>query len=463
MAFIKFSLASFSIVIFLASCGVKNLQSYTSQSVDAIKEKVSELSLKESEEPKSMRSLVSLLDGSSADVDLNANFSQVMKTAIMQDPTIVAAKQDYLAQQAAIKVSQSAKKFQVSGSLYGGIEDVSEKSTGIALVVSANRLVYDGGALDSRIRSEILDAEASRFGLRARVDRRAIELAGFWIDLERYQALQDKIDSRLKVLAPLFDQLEKVAEAGVGDVTKVSAAQRTVAAIKVTRTDISDKLQQALINFENAFGSLPEGTRFDVSFVEGLLPTIITSDIRNLAPAMQADYASYKSAEANLSYVKAKNKFNVGFETSVTRPFGGSSSDSDESIGLVARKTLYNGDKASLEIKHANARVKSSIAKLQATYRDGSRKVQNHLKTITTLNEAITIAAKNALVTRNEIKNLKQQLIIGESTLDSVLSGEARLYEAEAKEINFTADKLKLKVEILGALGLLSNKFDITF
>ena len=155
------------------------------------------------------------------------------------------------------------------------------------------------------------------------MDRRAIELAGFWIDLERYQTLQDKIDSRLKVLAPLFDQLEKVAEAGVGDVTKVSAAQRTVAAIKVTRTDISDKLQQALINFQNAFGSLPEGTRFDVSFVEGLLPTIITSDIRNSAPAIQADYASYKSAEANLSYVKSKNKFNVGFETSITRPFGG--------------------------------------------------------------------------------------------------------------------------------------------
>ena len=105
LAFIKFSLTSFSIVIFLASCGVKNLQSYTSQSVEVIKENVSKLSIKENEEPKSMRPLVSLLGGSSADVDLNANFSQVMKTAIMQDPTIVAAKQDYLAQQAAIKVS----------------------------------------------------------------------------------------------------------------------------------------------------------------------------------------------------------------------------------------------------------------------------------------------------------------------------------------------------------------------
>lgn len=463
MAFLKFLLAVFSIIILPASCGVQTFQSYTSQSVGAIKENISKLSLGDNEEPSSIRPLVSLLDSSAAAVELNGNFLQIMKTAVMFDPAIVAAKENYLAQETAVKVSHTAKKFQVSGSVYGGIEDVSEKSSGIALVLTANRLVYDGGALESRIASEIWDAEASRYGLISRVDRRAVELAGFWVDLERYQTLKDKIDSRLKILGPLFDQLEKVAEAGLGDVTKVSAAQRTVAAVKVTQTDISNKLQQAQINFENAFGSLPGDTRFDISFVEGLMPTSISEDIRISAPVIQADYAFYKSAEANLSYVEAKYNFNVGFEGSVTRPFGGSSSDSDESIGLVARKTLYNGNKASLEIKHANTRVKSSIAKLQASYRDGSRRVQNSLKTIVTLTEAMNIAEKNAVITQSEVNNLRQQLIIGESTLDSVLSGEARLYEAEAKEINFRADKIKLQVEVLGALGLLSNKFDITF
>ncbi len=47
--------------------------------------------------------------------------------------------------------------------------------------------------------------------------------------------MQAQIDKRLSVLDPLIDQLEKVAEAGIGDVSKVTAAQRTVSAIRVEK------------------------------------------------------------------------------------------------------------------------------------------------------------------------------------------------------------------------------------
>ena len=41
------------------------------------------------------------------------------------------------------------------------------------------------------------------------------------------------------------------------------------------------------------------------------------------------------------------------------------------------------------------------------------------------------------------IEYLRKQLVIGGSTLDSVLSAEARLYDAEAKEISFIAERRK--------------------
>ena len=43
-----------------------------------------------------------------------------------------------------------------------------------------------------------------------------------------------------------------------------------------------------------------------------------------------------------------------------------------------------------------------------------------------------------------EISYLRQQLVIGGSTLDSVLTAEAHLYDAEAKEINFWQRKENL-------------------
>ena len=60
-------------------------------------------------------------------------------------------------------------------------------------------------------------------------------------------------------------------------------------------------------------------------------------------------------------------------------------------------------------------------------------------------------------LTSDEIVYLRQQLIIGGSTLESVLSAEARLYEARSKEITFRTEKYKSQLAISSALGFLSD------
>ena len=95
--------------------------------------------------------------------------------------------------------------------------------------------------------------------LAATIDRRANELFQKWLELEKYKSLQAQIDKRLSVLDPLIDQLEKVANAGIGDVSKVTAAQRTVSAIRVEKTSVAEGLAQAQLQFSNAFGDLNKG------------------------------------------------------------------------------------------------------------------------------------------------------------------------------------------------------------
>ena len=157
-----------------------------------------------------------------------------------------------------------------------------------------------------------------------------------------------------------------------------------------------------------------------------------------------------------MASLKAKDKFNVGFEARAMRPFAGSGYDSDESVGLVARKTLFTGGMLESEIAEAESSAKASLARIQATYREGSRAVEMAKQNIVSMEKAISLAKKNAELTANEIVYLRQQLVIGGSTLDSVLSAEARLYEAESKEINFAAEKQKSELTIVSALGLLS-------
>ena len=110
----------------------------------------------------------------------------------------------------------------------------------------------------------------------------------------------------------------------------------------------------------------------------------------------------------------------------------------------------------------AAASVEAAIAKINATFREGERSVKTAQQTIKSMDKAIALAKENATVTANEIAYLRKQLIIGGSTLDSVLSAEARLYDAESKEINFQADKYKAQLTILSALGLLSKSLGLS-
>ena len=321
-------------------------------------------------------------------------------------------------------------------------------------------MIFDGGLVDAQIASATFEAEASRLDLKATVDERAYRLGEIWIELERQESLQELIDSRLDVLDPLISQLEQVAEAGIGDVTKVTAAQRTVSGIRVTQTNISEGLAKARLDFLNAYGPIQDGISYDAIFVENLLPEEVDDVMAQKSPALLAKYASYNAAIAKLQEISARDDVSIGFEARAMRPFAGSGYDSDESIGLVARKTLYTGGMLEAQISEAEAIAESSRTEIRSVYRRGARIIKSAQQSIESMDNAIRLAKENAKVTSDEIVYLRQQLVIGGSTLDSVLSAEARLYEAESREITFLADKRKSQLIIASTLGLLSSAFD---
>jgi outer membrane protein TolC len=401
--------------------------------------------------------LKDILGDSLAMKNRGMDFLTTIKFALDTDPEIVSKRRNIDVKLASVGAFEAKKDFQVGTTLYGGIEDITDSTMGLAMAINASRLVFDGGNLDSQIASSVFEVEASKMELTATIDHRANELFKKWLELEKYKSLQAQINKRLSVLDPLIDQLEKVAQAGVGDVSKVTAAQRTVSAIRVEKTSIAEGLAQAQLDFANAFGDINNGISFDYDFITGLVPSEIDNSFVQNSPVLKSQYASYQSSLARINALRAKDGFNVGFEARAMRPFAGSEYDSDESIGLVGRKTLFNGGMLESEIKEAEAVSEARLAQIKVTYRSGARSVQAALQNIESMEKAILIARENAKLTSDEIVHLRQQLIIGGSTLDSVLSAEARLYGAESKEIKFITKKYKSEVLIVSTLGLLSE------
>ena len=407
-------------------------------------------------------SLMSLIDQSLPSIDVDKGFVETIRSAVDADPSIIAGRADVLANRVGVEAFKKTKDFNVSGMLLGGVEDISDEQAGLAAVLSANQMLYDGGQIDAKVLAESFSAEASEFSLIGNMNKRAVELASTWIDLERYRALKKLIDDRLGILDPLIVKLEQVAEAGMGDITQVSAAQRTVSMIRATQLEVSERLELASLNFENSFGKVPATTRYDYNFVDKLMPVSISSEMEQNAPAVLSAYALYQSSQALVVAIEAKDSISVGFEAKAALPVGDSSADREERIGLVLQKTIYNGKIIETEAEGARAKASAALSNVKAVYREGLRNINSADQTITSTDSAISLARKNSKITADEIVYLRKQLIIGGSTLDEVLSAEARLYEAESKEINFIAEKRKAQLVILGYLGLLAPGFNLS-
>ena len=100
-----------------------------------------------SSEGENRRELSSIITATEPDIVLDGGFSNSLKLAVESDPRVVAARQAYKAQLASVEVASGDKDFQVSGSVYGGVEDVSDETVGMAVVLNARRVIYDGGLL----------------------------------------------------------------------------------------------------------------------------------------------------------------------------------------------------------------------------------------------------------------------------------------------------------------------------
>ena len=124
-------------------------------------------------------------------------------------------------------------------------------------------------------------------------------------------------------MSPLFGQLETVADAGIGDVSKVAAAQRVMSRIRVTQTDIMKIRASEVIR--KLIWSFALEMRYDQDLIANSVPIEITEDMIRSAPALRAEYLSYKSTLAQIEAASLKDDINVGFESRLQRPLGNSS------------------------------------------------------------------------------------------------------------------------------------------
>jgi outer membrane protein TolC len=395
-------------------------------------------------------------------INVDGGFSDAMAKAIKFDPDVQMAKANIAQVQANLGVTKSKLDFQFSGTVYAGAEDITDDINGIAAVLRASKMIYDGGQLSNTISAGEYAVQSALENYRGQLENGAFLAGKAWVELERFRSLNELIATRLSVLDPLIMQLERVADAGVGDATQVAAAQRTVSMIRVTEANIDKNLAQAEINFIRIFGKLPNKSSFNADLVANAVPNKVTQSMVLKAPKLLERYSAYMGSLNGLAGVRALKSVNVGFETKVQRPFGNSAYDNDESIGLVLRKTFYDGDEVKSRILAAQAEVAHQESSVKSVYLLGKESVEEALQSIASMERGISLARDNSVALKGEIAFLRKQLVIGQSSLDSVLTAEARLYDSGSMEINSISEGRTAQLALLSAIGRLSPLFGVS-
>ena len=111
------------------------------------------------------------------------------------DPEIVSKRREIEAKLASVGAAEAQKDFQVGTTLYGGIEDVTDNTKGLAVAINASRLVFDGGKLDLQIASSLFEVEASKMDLAATIDRRANEFLKNGLNSKNINLCRSKLTS----------------------------------------------------------------------------------------------------------------------------------------------------------------------------------------------------------------------------------------------------------------------------
>jgi outer membrane protein TolC len=397
--------------------------------------------------------LSALVRDSSPKVNVEAGFAKAMLQAIDQDPRVIASKNEVASSVAKLRITEAGRDTIYQATVLGGIEDITDTTAGAGATLTANRTLYDGGMLAAKINAGAYQLKSAKQLYLTIKAERALALAHAWIEFERYQKLEELILSRLAVLDPLLTQLESVATAGVGDVSQVAAAQRVVSNILVAEADVLEKFDQAKILFVDGFGRLPIKASYDTPWVLKTLPTSSVRQLVENSPGLLTKYWAYQASEAFVVAVEAQDDFNIGFQLKLQRPFGGTSSNSEESAGISLSRNLFQAGKLKAQVEGAEASAQARLAELRAGYRDGKVAISAARSAIKAMDSAVVLARSNSKSAREETQFLRKQLIIGGSTLESVLTAEARLYDAESREIGFIAERRKAEVAISALSG----------
>ena len=375
------------------------------------------------------------------------------------------------------RVQQSSAEINVARAGYlpkirGGIDSSYDTSDGGGwrprLDVSASQMIYDFGKVSSSVDASNARANASRNELLLGVDTLVRDTANAVVEVQRYQALNQVANAKLKGVQAIADLVRQRSASGASTRSDQVQADARVNAAQSTVQEIGgqlDRWQSTLSTLVGSTGAVAVGQ----DTPSWLLSTCTATEPDwSLSPAVLQAEAGKAEALAQRNYSRAQAFPTIALEASAGYGLnrdaraGSSSDEPDVKVGLNVSGSLYDGGATAANRRASEFALKSADAAILNTKLNQSRNLLQARSQINSLQSMLTtLSARQGMLSQTRDLYRQQYLELGTRTLLDLLNSEEELHQAAFDEVNSKHDLRRLGVECLFNSGRSRSMFDL--
>ena len=334
--------------------------------------------------------------------------------------------------------------FGISGKQLGERGDAS---------ISANQLVFDGGATRNRIREAEYNYQSSVRAIDDLKQNLVLNLANTYIDIIRYQELIGYANENVFGHQDALEKMNRKFASGAGPKADVDLVQARLAMAEATLENRRRQLNLAIINYKELTGEDPLELT-EPEFPEWALPISIDEVDLSRNPAISLAEANLAASDAKVSVSRS------AYSPTFSLLAQGDASDSkrlgpreEAAAFVVFSMDLFDGGSRSAELRRANSLYQKARFDLNYAHLVAESDFQSALSNLQTSEERLYQLKDYMSSMESVVSAYRKQFELGQRALINVLDVENELLSAKSSVAEERYNRLQAAYRALAASG----------
>ena len=378
---------------------------------------------------------------------------------VTNSPEILAAEIAILDAQREAEIVATAKGLQVNSTIQAGSMSLVDEKNGMLGSLNIDKLVTDFGQTDARTLQANVNIEIAKLNYLSVVEKQLLT-AG--LALNAWESGYEVINltfSKQVLAEPLIENLRRLAVAGQIDAIQLAAAEQQFAQLELTKVRSMEAVKKAEIIINKFFNKTPDQLKIDLQELENF-----TSKLSKIKPIQSVTYriAQQRKAAADMTLLvhKTSDKGSIVARSKLDVP-AADNMETDATVGIVYSKILRDGGRHEkitnqLEAKIRLAEADMLSAMVEVKSKDADLRA---VKTIVKSSNALRMDLINNL--QDQISQLEDQLAIGTTSFNELLSSHIELYQLQREEIESFSELRRINLELIAVSGRLPEFMNV--